>query len=163
MKFPRAIRLDESDAQVYQKSATPGEWTVPGSFTFLDQDPALLGGKERQAFAHGFLGTESFGWTTLVQVAEITQEDYAEVVRRLAAHFVERFGAPNLAAALPAAREEAEFAVSICEHQPNTLLTLSRDINQEGIVERFRVVHLNAADHEKVKLWGFVDDEEAAP
>lgn len=160
MKFPRAIRLDGSDVQIYERPAKPGEWAVPGSFVFLQKDPVQLSGKERQAFAHGFLGTESFGWTTLVQVAEIDVEDYEAVVKRLAAHFVERYGAPDLAAALPAAREEADFTASICTHKANTLLMLERDVGAEGIVERFRVVRPNAGDHAKVKLWGPVDDEE---
>lgn len=160
MKFPRAIRLDESDVQVYEKPATPGEWAVPGSFAFLQKNPTELSTKERQAFVHGFLGTESFGWTTLVQVAEIAAEDYEDVVKRLAAHFVEHYGAPDLATALPAAREEAEFAASICTHKLNTLLLIERDERPEGIVERFRVVQLNAGDHAKVKLWGPIDGDE---
>ena len=66
MKFLRAIRLDESDAQVYEQASQPGEWAVPGSFAFLDMDPDTLHGKQLQAFKSGFLGTQSFGWTTLV-------------------------------------------------------------------------------------------------
>ncbi|MFQ5993879.1 MAG: DUF6505 family protein [Acidiferrobacterales bacterium] len=159
MKFPRTIRLDESDAQVYETPATPGEWAVPGSFVFLDADPSKLAGKRQQAFGHGFLGTESFGWSTLVEVAEISQAEYEAVVDRLAAHFVEHYGAPDMATALPTAREEAQFAVGICDHQTHTLLMLERELGEDGIVERFRVVRPNAADHENVKLWTFVDDD----
>jgi hypothetical protein len=160
MKFPRAIRLDESDTQVYDKPANPGEWAVPGSFVFLHRNPSELGGKELQAFGHGFLGTESFGWSTLVQVAEISESQYEDVIRRLATHFVEHYGAPDIDTALPAAREEAGFAVSICDHQLHTLLMLERESGDDGIVERFKVVRLNAADHSKMKLWGVVDDDE---
>jgi hypothetical protein len=159
MKFPRAIRLDESDLHVYDKAATPGEWAVPGSFTFLDNDPAQLSGKHLQAFAHGFLGTESFGRSTLVQIAEISDAEYQDVINRLAQHFVERYGAPDTATALPAAHEEASFAASICEQAINTLLMVERKVEKEGIVERFKVVQPNAADHEKIKLWAFVNDE----
>lgn len=160
MKFPRTIRLDDSDAQVYDRPARPGEWAVPGSFTFLDVDPAKLTGKQLQAFGHGFLGTESFGWSTLVEVAEISEVEYQAVIDRLAAHFVEQHGAPDMAAALPAAREEADFAASICDHKLHTLLMLERESGEEGIVERFKVVQPpSAADHEKIKLWTFVDDD----
>ena len=160
MKFPRAVRLDESDAHVYTNAAVPGEWAVPGSFAFVDKDPAELTGKELQAFGHGFLGVQSLGWSTLVQVAEIAEQEYQQVIDRLAGHFVERYGAPDLATALPAAREEASFAASICEHELYTLLMLERESGEEGIVERFRVVRLNAADHSNIKLWQLVEEEQ---
>ncbi len=159
MKFPRAIRLDDSDSQIYEAPAIPGEWAVPGSFAFLDVDPAALSGKQRQAFGHGFLGTESFGWSTLVQVAEISEQEYQAVIGRLAGCFVERYGAPDLATALPAAREEARFAASICEHALNTLLMLERESGVQGIVERFKVLRPNAADHDQIKLWKFEEGE----
>jgi hypothetical protein len=158
MKFPRAVRLDESDTQVYTNPAVPGEWAVPGSFVFVDKDAAELAGKELQAFGHGFLGVQSFGWSTLVEVAEIDEQEYQQVINRLAEHFVERYGAPDLATALPAAREEASFAASICEHELHTLLMLERESGEEGIVERFKVVRLNAADHSNVKLWQLVQE-----
>ena len=161
MKFPRAIRLDDSDTQVYDKLATPGEWAVPGSFAFLEIDPDKIDAKKRQAFDHGFLGTESFGWTTLVEVAEISESEYEAIVERLAAHFVEHYGAPDMAAALPTAREEADFAASICEHELHTLLILQRELSEEGVSERFRVARAaNAAEHDNVTLFTFVEEDE---
>ena len=108
MKFPRVIRLDTSDRQVFAQAAEPGEWAVTGSFAFLDQDPARLEPKERLAFASGWFGTESGGRATLVEVAEITEAQFFQVVERLARHFVAHYGAPSLVDALPAARAEAE-------------------------------------------------------
>jgi hypothetical protein len=163
MKFPRAVRLDESDTQVYTNPAVPGEWAVPGSFVFVDKDPAELGGKELQAFAHGFLGVASFGWSTLVEVAEIAEHEYQQIIGHLAQHFVEHYSAPDLATALPAAREEASFAASICEHELHTLLMLERELGEDGIVERFKVVRLNAADHSNIKLWQLVEEEQKKP
>mgnify|MGYP003339977629 FL=1 len=160
MKFPRAIRLDESDVQVYHRPATPGEWAVPGSFAFVDKKPTELEGKLLQAFNHGFLGTESFGWSTLVEVAEISDSEYQNVIDRLAAHFVQNYGAPDVPAALPAAREEANFAASICDHDLHTLLMVEREAGEDGIVERFKVVRLNAADHSKMKLWALEQNED---
>ena len=160
MKFPRTIQLDDSDSQVYERSALPGEWAVPGSFAFLDMDRGEMTSKQRQAFGRGFLGTESFGWSTLVEVAEIDAVEYDAVVQRLANHFVACCGAPNLDAALPLANEEATFAASICDHELHTLLALERESNEDGIAERFKVVQLpSAAGHENVKLWALVDDE----
>jgi hypothetical protein len=59
---------------------------------------------------------------------------------------------------LKAAREEAGFAASLCEHDVHTLLALERKIEDESIVENFRVVRLpDASDHAAMKLWT-VDD-----
>lgn len=160
MKFPRTIQLDNSDSQVYERPALPGEWAVPGSFAFLDIDPDSMTSKQRQAFGHGFLGTETFGWSTLVEVAEIDPAEYDAVVQRLASHFVTHCGAPNIDAAFPLAKDEAKFAESICDHRVHTLLALERESNDDGIAERFKVVQLpSAAGHENVKLWTLLDDE----
>ena len=52
MRFPRAIRLDNSDLQVFESVAEPGEWAVPGAFAFSDADPQDLTGKVRQLMLH---------------------------------------------------------------------------------------------------------------
>lgn len=154
MLFPRVVRFDSSDERVYETVSRPGEWAVPGAFAFVDADPGQLTGKAREAFRRGFLGTGSFGWTTLVEVDEITVFEFAAVIDRLAAHFVRRYGAPNLAAARGAAQEEAEFAASICDHPRHTLLAVVREVGEEGIVESFRVVQPpSGLDHERIKLW----------
>ena len=158
MKFPRCIRLDASDAQVFSRAARPGEWAVPGSFAFADADPAALDGKARQAFGRGWLGTESFGHSSLVEVAEIDEAAFFQVVERLARHFVAAYGAPDLAAALPAARAEADDAAGLCDHKVNTLLALEREATEAGLVERVRVITPERAqDH--ARIWEIVEDE----
>jgi len=140
MRFPRTIRLDASDERVFPVAAAPGEWAVSGGFVFADHDPQRLAGKERQAFASGFLGTQSFGWSSLVSVAEIEFVAYEEVIEALARHLLAAFGAPDIAAARLAAREEAEFAASLCQHRINTLIAVERSFGPQGIVERFRTL-----------------------
>jgi hypothetical protein len=160
-KFPRIVRLDGSDTQVYDTAAEAGEWAVVGTFYFWDMDLDNLAGKTRQAFVHGFLGTGSFGWGTLVAVAEITADELEAVTRRLALHLVNRFGAPHLQAALPAAQEEIAFAAGLCDHPVNTLLALQRDYAGAEITEKFKVIRPPAAaDHTHVPLWG-IDQHDA--
>ena len=160
MLFPRVVRLDDSDERVYETTAAAGEWAVPGAFVFLDVDFEQANGKTREAFRHAFLGTDSYGWSTLVQVDEITLAEYTAVVERLAQYFVQRYNAPNIDAARQMAQEEATFATSICEHPRHTLLAVDRAIGDEGIEENFRVVRPpSGLDHEKVKIWKMVDDE----
>ncbi len=159
MKFPRTIRLDGSDLNVFRRAAEPGEWAVPGSFDFLERDWTQFDDKEKLEFHSGWLGTESFGRATLVEVAEIGEAEFFQVVERLARHFVDHHGAPDLAAALPAAREEADHAVSLCEHGVHTLLAIERDHGEAGLVERYRVIRPSRArDH--ARIWQIVTDEE---
>lgn len=153
MKFLRTIRLDDSDREVYEQAAEPGELAVPGSFAFLDVESELLAGKRLQAFRSGFLGTHTFGWSTLVQIDEIDEDEFQQVIDRLAKHFIDGYGAPHIAAALPAAGEEAEYAAAICEYDLHTLLAIEREFAEEGIVESLKVVRPSAAGHESVKLW----------
>jgi hypothetical protein len=137
MKLPRTLRLDPSDTFVFDRAAEPGEWAVSGAFVFRNADPATLSRKARVALRSGFLGVDSLGWSTLVEVAEGEAET---VARTLAARLVAHFGAPDLEAALPAAREEVAFAASLCDLPLGTVIAVHRISGPEGLVERFRTL-----------------------
>ncbi len=159
MKFPRCIRLDASDLNIYARAAEPGEWVVPGGFAYADCDPEGLERKARLAFHSAWLGTDSFAHSTLAEVAEIDPAGFEQVVERLARHFVDSYGAPGLEAARPVARAEAEEAATLCQHKVHSLLALEREMTEEGVVERFRVITpARAQDHAKV--WEIVPDDE---
>lgn len=157
MKLLRTIRFDESDTRVFPEAADPGEWAVPGTFVFADADPEKLNRQERQAFANGFLGLESFGWSTLVTVASIEREEYDAVVEELARHLQREYGAPDFATAKAAAKEEIDYAASLCEHPINTLLSLSRFIEGDAIREQFRIVQ-PPGDKPHAKIWEITPD-----
>ena len=74
MKLLRTIRLDTSDAFVFEKAAEPGEWAVSGAFAFWNQETSLEG-KARSAFRSGFLGVSTLGWSTLVQIVEASDDE----------------------------------------------------------------------------------------
>jgi hypothetical protein len=140
LKLPRTIRLDPSDTFVFERAAEPGEWAVSGAFVFWNQDPANLGQKQRVALRSGFLGIDSFGWSTLAIVTEATEAERVAIVERLARQLLEKFGAPDLAAARLIAEEEVAFAASLCDHAPQTLLAVQRSIENGEIRERFRTL-----------------------
>ena len=140
MKLLRTIRLDPSDTFVFEHAAEPGEWAVSGSFVFWDADPATLAGKTRAAFRGGFLGINSFGWSTLVQIVEASEQDREAATELLAEKLVERFGAPDLAAARAAAEEEIAFAASLCNHPQDTLIAVHRAHEDGAIREAFRTL-----------------------
>lgn len=141
MKLLRTIRLDPSDTFVFDQAAEPGEWAVSGAFAFWDDDLASLSGKRRSAFRSGFLGVESLGWSTLVQIVEAKAGDRERIVDTLAQRLVEHFGAPDLETARAAANEEVSFAESLCGHPPDTLVAVHRTAENGEIREAFRTLH----------------------
>jgi hypothetical protein len=138
MRLLRTIRLDPSDTFVFERAAEPGEWAVSGAFMFAGVDPAALAGKARAEFRAGLLGITSFGWSTLAQIVEASEQDRVAVVDLLAQQLVDRLGAPSLAAARGAAEEEVAFASSLCTHPIDTLIAVHRTHEDGEIREAFR-------------------------
>ncbi len=159
MKFPRTIRLDPSDVNVFPLAAEPGEWAVPGTFAFADSEPQSLSRKEQLAFKSGWLGTASFGRSTMVQVVDITAGQYDDVVRMIADHLLSAYGAPDRDAAMAAARDEAADAAGLCDHPVNTLLAIERELTDEGISERVRAITPEPAGAH-TRVWEIVEDED---
>jgi len=138
MKLLRTIRLDPSDTFVFDRAAEPGEWAVSGAFMFSGADPAALAGKARAEFRAGLLGIASFGWSTLAQIVEASEQDRAAVVELLARQLVAHLGAPGIAEARAAAEEEVAFASSLCTHPLDTLIAVHRTHEDGEIREAFR-------------------------
>jgi hypothetical protein len=138
MKLLRTIRLDPSDTFVFDRAAEPGEWAVSGAFMFSGVDPAALAGKARAEFRAGLLGIASFGWSTLVQIVEASEDNRVAVVELLAEQLVARLGAPSITEALAAAEEEIAFVSSLCTHPLDTLIAVHRTHEDGEIREAFR-------------------------
>ncbi|SFL19520.1 DUF6505 family protein [Methylorubrum salsuginis] len=161
-KLPRTLRLDPSDTFVFTHAAEPGEWAVTGSFLFLDSDPAALTGKARAAFRSGFAGVRSLGFSTLVVVSEASEAERAEAVETLARHILERFGAPDLAAARGAAEEEIAVAASLCQLPVGSVVAMHRTAEAGEIHENFRTLHQRApgSDPLHARAFHFVETDE---
>ena len=140
MKLLRTIRLDPSDTFIFTVAAEPGEWAVSGSFVFWDCDPMSLEGKARTAFRSGFLGVQSLGWSTLVQIVEVSGEDRGHAVDQLARQLVDKFGAPDMKAATGAAEEEMAFVESLAIEDKDTLVAVHRRVEDGEIRETFRTL-----------------------
>ena len=167
LKLPRTIRLDPSDTFVFERPSEPGEWAVTGSFLFWDLDIASLTGKQRAAFRAGFVGVQSFGFSTLVVVTEASEAEREAAIEALAAHIHREMGAPDRDTARMAAREEVDFAASICSHEPNTILALHRTLEGGEIREQFRTLRprdpgTRGADslHAHARAFEFVETDE---
>ena len=159
MNLARTIRFDDSDDNVFEVTAQPDEWAISGAFAFSDWTEADLTGKKRQAFANGWLGLESFGHSTFVAVAQITIPEYEDAEERLARHFVEVYGAPDIEAARPVASEELSFMQAMCDdHEPNTLLIVERTLVDAGVSEAFRAIKPQDASLDIVAVHGEIED-----
>lgn len=126
---------------------------MPGAFCFLNDDASMLTGKRGQAFRSGFVGVASLGFTSLVQIAQADEDEVQEAIDRLAHQLLKHFGAPHIAAALPAAAAEIDDAAQACEHAPGTLLAIERERAGEDIIERLKIFTPSAGSHDGLKLW----------
>ena len=159
MKLARAIHFDESDQRVFHSPAQTGEWCISGGFEFSDWSEADLDGKARQAFANGWLGLTTFGRVTFVAVTQIEEAESETLAQALAQHFVHFYGAPTAEAALNVARQEIAHMLDLCdEHDPNTLLTVARELGDAGVHESYRVITPQDAGLEQFAIHGSLDD-----
>ena len=164
MKLLRTIALDPSDTFVFDAAAEPGDWAVSGAFRFCDRDAATLTGKDRTAFRSGFLGVRSWGWSTLVQIVHATEQDRRNLVELLAQQLVDRFGAPDLAAARPAAEEEVAFVESLCTHPIASLIAVHRNDDNGEVREAFRRLQLREGQSGHSKAFSFMEiEDDVAP
>lgn len=158
-KLLRTIALDASDTFIFEVPAISGEWAVSGAFRFCDQDPAKLGGKARAAFRSGFLGAQSWGWSTLVQIVPATEDDCEALIELLARQLVDRFGAPDMAIARTAAEEEVTFARSLCTHPISSLIAVQRSAGDGEVHEAFRRLQLREGQRHG-KAFSFMEVED---
>ena len=155
MNFARVIRLDDTDENVFDHPAEAGEWAIPGTFEFSNWTEDDLTGKARQAFAHGWLGLESFGRASVVAVAPITEAEKQALTERLAGYFVSAWGAPDIDAAWPVATEEIRHMAELCAEQAaNTLAVIERELTEAGVKERFRLIPPQGASLEAFAVHG---------
>lgn len=141
MKLARVIRLDDSDTEVYERPADPGEWAIPGTFEFSNWTEADVGGAAGQAFAHGWLGLDSFGRGSVVAVTDMTETERDALISALAQYFIAAWGAPDIDAAWPVAEEEIAQMATLCADQPdNTLIVISRELTEAGVKDSFRLI-----------------------
>lgn len=159
MKFARTIRFDKSDLNIFPLASEEGELAVVGTFSFYNIKPEDLKGKVKQAFSNGFLGCSTFGFSTLVSLVSINENDIKKLQINLGKYFIDNYGAPSKEVAEKAALEEINFMLDLCkEHELGSLLSLSREFSEEGIKEKFR--NLPKADScAEQKIWTVVEED----
>ncbi len=158
MKFAKTIRFDKSDLNIFPLASEEGELAVVGTFNFYNLKQQDLNGKIKQAFSNGFMGCNTFGYSTFVSLVNISKEELQQLKTNLGKFLIDNFGAPSQEMAEEAANEEINFMLDLCKnHETGSLLSLSRTWEIDGIKEKFR--NLPKADScAEQKLWTFVDE-----
>ena len=68
------------------------------------------------------------------------------------------YGAPSLEVALPVAQQEMEHAQDLCDdHDPNTLIAVSRELTESGVNEQFRTIKSEDADIAQFAIHGSLE------
>ena len=130
-------------------------------FEFSNWSEADLTSKARQAFSNGWLGAETFERVTFVAVTKVEPMEYQAIKQALAQHFVQMYGAPSLEAAAQVAEDELAHMVELCNDQdPNTLLTVARDLTESGVKESFRMIESQDAGLDQFAIHGSLDEED---
>ncbi len=160
MKLPRTIRLDPSDARVFHAAAEPGEWAVTGTFGFVDMVPDDMDNKTQLAFKSGWMGLGTFGHSTFVQVTVAPESEADAATRSLATHLFQNYGAPDMLAAIDAAKGEIAHAASLCDHPAGTLLSIEREMSEDGIAERIRVMPRDDEEGGHARIWSLEPEED---
>ena len=158
MKFAKTIRFDKSDLNIFPLASEEGELAVVGTFNFYNLKQQDLNGKIKQAFSNGFMGCNTFGYSTFVSLVNISKEELQQLKTNLGKFLIDNFGAPSQEMAEEAANEEINFMFDLCKnHEIGSLLSLSRTWEIDGIKEKFR--NLPKADScAEQKIWTFVDE-----
>lgn len=142
-KLLRAVRLDDSDDQVFRGcgAAHDGEWVVTGGYAVCDfeNSPRCEPACHCQA---SFVAVGSRARCSIAEVADVSAEDAEAQVDVLAWHLVKTWGAPSWEAARAVAEEEMRHTAEVCETlEPGVWITVkrSREPGREAIDEQYSV------------------------
>lgn len=159
MHLARAIQFGECDTRGYANSTRTGAWCISGEFEFSNWGEGKLNGKTRKAFSNGWMGLETFGPVTFFAVTQIEESEINHLTDILSEHFVTHNRAPNIEAARPVAKEEIHQMQELCnDHDPNTLLTVARELSVGGVHESYRVIDTPEADLGQFAIHGSLDE-----
>ena len=97
-----------------------------------------------------------------MQIVPATADDRRALVDLLAHQLVQKFGAPDLATARPAAEEEVAFAESLCTHPISSLIAVHRAAEDGEVRESFRRLQLREGQDRHDKAFSFMEIEDDA-
>ena len=142
-KLLRAVRLDDSDEQVFRAvgAARDGEWVVSGGYAVCAFDSA----PQCDPACHcesSFVAVGTRLRCTIAEVAEVDDAAMEEQVEALAWHLVKAWNAPSYEAARALAEEELRHTAEVCETlAPEVWITVKRRRGPEGDLQEEYAVY----------------------
>jgi len=127
-KLLRAVRLDDSDDQVFRScgAAAEGVPVVSGGFAVCEFDAAPRCDPACHCES-SFVALGSRNRCTIAEVVEVTEAELEEQVDALAWHLVKAWKAPSWEAARAVAEEEVRHTAEVCETlSPEVWITVKR-------------------------------------
>jgi len=127
-KLLRAVRLDDSDEQVFRAcgAAADGEWVTTAGFAVSDDGFS----------ADSFMAIASRARCTIAEVVEVSDADLEAQVETFAWQLVKAWNAPSWEAAQALAGEEVRHAAEVCETlEPEVWITVKRSRRDDGALE----------------------------
>ena len=133
-KLLRAVRLDDSDDQVFRAcgAARDGEPVVSGGYATCDF------ARERRCAPScrcdsSFIASSSRARCSIAEVVEVSDAELEQQVDALAWHLVRAWNAPSYEAARRVAEEEVRHTSEVCETlAPELWITVQRTPRADG-------------------------------
>ncbi len=115
-KFLKAVRLDDSDAELYKKngSCDEGEWVCSGGFAVCNIAEGYR--CEPRCYCDAsFISISSRNRCTIAEVVEVSEADIEIIKDALTQHLMLGWRAPDFATARGVAEEEIDYTLELCE------------------------------------------------
>src|SRR5665213_1958496 len=133
-KLLRAVRLDDSDEQVFRScgAAADGEPVVSGGYAVCDfaSDPKCTPACHCEC---SFVAIASRARCSIAEVVEVNDEEVETSIDALAWHLVKVWSAPSWEAARRLAEEEIRHTAEVCETlSPGVWITVKREPSAGG-------------------------------
>jgi len=133
-KLLRAVRLDDSDDQVFRScgAAKEGDWLVTGGYATCDFETAPRCDPPCHC-SSSFVAIGSRARCSVAEVTELSDADLEAQVEALAWHLVKAWGAPSWEVARRAAEDEVRHTAEVCETlSPEVWITVKRAKSADG-------------------------------
>lgn len=133
-KLLRAVRLDDSDEQVFRAcgAATDGEWVTTAGFAVCDFERA----PRCEPACHcqdSFMSIASRARCTIAEVVEVSEAELEAHVDAFAWQLVRGWSAPSFEAARALAEDEVRHTAEVCETlAPEVWITVKRERRPDG-------------------------------
>ena len=139
-RFLKAVRLDDSDAELYRAAGAcdADEWVCSGGFAVCD----LASGYRCEPRCHcdrSFLSLTRRARVSIAEVVEVGEADLAIFKDQLAQHLLFDWKAPSFEAAYALAEEEIDYTATVAADFPAEVwITVTRSPEADGAIgERY--------------------------